>query len=189
MNKWQILALLLGALLLSAPLVRSEEEYDEGDDEGDAAAGGADDDKDVVVVTEKNFEEKVKGSKFALVSGCGRGDGEVSCCCLSRSLPSHRAPRHAARRWSFTLPGAVTARCALCLFLSRGGAPGFWALSLSLARAPRPEPPRLSLSALPRPPHRNSRPSTPRRPRRSRSTIRRSSSPRCARTTRCWPRL
>ena len=68
MNKWQVLALLLGALLLSAPLVRSEEEYEDDSEEGEVPASGGDDEKDVLVVTEKNFEEKVKGSKFALVS-------------------------------------------------------------------------------------------------------------------------
>jgi len=67
MNKWQFLALLLGLLLLSAPLIRSEEDsYEEDEEEGGEDKAG-DDEKDVVVVTEKNFKDTVKGAKFALL--------------------------------------------------------------------------------------------------------------------------
>lgn len=69
MTRAQWLALLLGVLLLTAPLIRAEEEeYEDDDDDtgGDAKDG---DDKDVVVITKDNFDEKIKKSKFALVGG------------------------------------------------------------------------------------------------------------------------
>lgn len=66
MDKRILLAVLFGCLLLSAPLVRSEDDDYEDGDEASAPAGD-DEEKDVVVVTEKNFEEKVKKTKFALV--------------------------------------------------------------------------------------------------------------------------
>jgi protein disulfide-isomerase A1 len=65
MSKWQFFALLLGVLLLTAPLIRAEE--DDYEDEGDEAEKPSDDDPDVVVVTADNFEDKVKKAKFALV--------------------------------------------------------------------------------------------------------------------------
>jgi hypothetical protein len=67
MNKLQWLALLLGLLLVSAPLIRGaeDEDYDDGDEddksESKADAG------DVVVITKSNFKDKVGKSKFALV--------------------------------------------------------------------------------------------------------------------------
>lgn len=72
MSRAQWLALLLGVLLVSAPLIRAEaeEEYEDGDDEEeDAGAAKGDAEKDVVVITKANWEEKVKKSKYALVSG------------------------------------------------------------------------------------------------------------------------
>lgn len=67
MKRAQWLALLLGILLVTAPLIRAdEEEYDDGDDDDEEAASTGED-KDVVVITAANFEEKVKKSKFALV--------------------------------------------------------------------------------------------------------------------------
>jgi hypothetical protein len=64
MTRAQWFALLFGVLLVSAPLIRAEE--DEYDDDEEEAAGG-DSDGDVVVITKDNWEEKVKKSKFALV--------------------------------------------------------------------------------------------------------------------------
>ena len=68
MSRTAILALLLGLMLVAAPLIRAEEadEYDEEAEEGEAPAGD-EAEKDVVIITEDNFEEKVKKSKFALV--------------------------------------------------------------------------------------------------------------------------
>ena len=53
-----VLAALLGCLLLAAPAFGSGG----GDDEGPAV-----DEKDVVVLTDANWDEVIKGSKFALV--------------------------------------------------------------------------------------------------------------------------
>ena len=66
MSKWQFLALLLGVLLLTAPLIKAEEDDYEEEAEGEAEKP-SDDDPDVVVITEANFEETVKKAKFALV--------------------------------------------------------------------------------------------------------------------------
>ena len=62
----QWLALMLGLILVSAPLIKAdEEEYDDDDAEDKEDSKGGD---DVVVITKDNFDDKVKGSKFALVS-------------------------------------------------------------------------------------------------------------------------
>ena len=68
MTRAQWLALLLGILLVSAPLIRAEEEeYEDNDDDDSDSGSGSGDEKDVVVITQANFEDKVKKSKFALV--------------------------------------------------------------------------------------------------------------------------
>lgn len=68
MKRQSWIALLLLGLVLASACVRAEEEdYDEEEGEDAAASGG--DEGDVVVLTKDNFEEKVKQSKFALVSG------------------------------------------------------------------------------------------------------------------------
>ena len=69
MNKL-LIAALFGLILLSAPFVRAEEEEYEDDSAEDTEEKKADgdDDKDVKVLTQKNWDEVVKGSKFALVS-------------------------------------------------------------------------------------------------------------------------
>ncbi|KAI8470781.1 MAG: protein disulfide isomerase 1 [Monoraphidium minutum] len=67
MSQRQWLALLLGVLLVSAPLIRAEEEEYDDDDADDSDDDKGSEEKDVVVITEANFEEKVKNSKFALV--------------------------------------------------------------------------------------------------------------------------
>lgn len=69
MNKL-LIAALFGLLLLSAPFVRADDEEYEDDSSDDAEeAKGDDDEKDVKVITQKNWDEIVKGSKFALVGG------------------------------------------------------------------------------------------------------------------------
>jgi hypothetical protein len=91
-----MLALLLGALALSAPLLRV----------------AADEDL-VVVLTEANFEEKIKGSKFALV----RQQPKIATHDLVRPRPCpspHPPAMHPLpRRLSSTPPGAATARSGL----------------------------------------------------------------------------
>jgi hypothetical protein len=74
MKRAQLLALLFGVLLLSAPLIKAEEEEydDDSEDEAEPEAGSPDE-KDVVVVGKDNWEEKVKKSKFALVRGARSG--------------------------------------------------------------------------------------------------------------------
>lgn len=69
MNKL-LIAALFGLILLSAPFVRAEDEEYEDDSAEDTEEKKAegDDDKDVKVLTQKNWDELVKGSKFALVS-------------------------------------------------------------------------------------------------------------------------
>jgi hypothetical protein len=76
MSRRMLLALLFGLLLVTAPLVRAEEEeYDEADDADDDDDDDGDDgdkatkmdEKDVVVITKDNWEDKIKKSKFALV--------------------------------------------------------------------------------------------------------------------------
>lgn len=64
-----LIAALFGLLLLSAPFVRADdEEYEDDSAEGsDDKAAEGDDEKDVKVITTKNWDEIVKGSKFALV--------------------------------------------------------------------------------------------------------------------------
>ena len=62
-----LLALAFGFLLVAAPLVRAHGDDHDDDDDDEGAAGG-DEEKDVVVLTEKNFDEIIKASKFALVS-------------------------------------------------------------------------------------------------------------------------
>eukprot|EP00878_Enallax_costatus_P040642 GHUV01046972.1.p1 GENE.GHUV01046972.1~~GHUV01046972.1.p1 ORF type:complete len:251 (-),score=40.12 GHUV01046972.1:287-1039(-) len=68
MNKL-LIAALFGLILLSAPFVRAEEEEYEDDSAEDTEEKKADgdDEKDVKVLTQKNWDELVKGSKFALV--------------------------------------------------------------------------------------------------------------------------
>lgn len=69
MSRWTILAVLLGVLLLAAPISRvmaSEDEYAGEEDDGEVAPKG-DDVDDVVVLGGDNFEAVVGASKFALV--------------------------------------------------------------------------------------------------------------------------
>lgn len=68
MNKL-LIAALFGLLLLAAPFVRADDEEYEDDsaDDADDKKGDGDDEKDVKVLTQKNWDELVKGSKFALV--------------------------------------------------------------------------------------------------------------------------
>jgi hypothetical protein len=67
MNKLQWLSLLLGLLLVSAPLIRGaeDEDYDDGDD--DDKSDTKVESGDVVVITKANFKDTVGKSKFALV--------------------------------------------------------------------------------------------------------------------------
>lgn len=68
MSRWTLVALLLGLLLVAAPISRVAAEEDEyGGDDDEEAPAKDDSEKDVVVLTSKNFDEVVKGSKFALV--------------------------------------------------------------------------------------------------------------------------
>lgn len=69
MTRLQWFALLFGLLLVTAPLIRAEEEEyeDDDDDDSEEEASGDADDKDVLVITKDNFDDKIKGSKFALV--------------------------------------------------------------------------------------------------------------------------
>lgn len=81
MTKLQWLALLLGLLLVTAPLIRAEDDDDDDDDDAsdDAEAAGSED--AVVVITKANFEDKIKASKFALVgvaAAVQRGDQLLS---------------------------------------------------------------------------------------------------------------
>ncbi len=86
MARLRALPLLLGVLLLSAPLCRAQEEGDEeflGDEEvGELPEGAYEaqgeeeedfpfDEKDVVVLTASNFTEAIKSHKFVLVSRAG----------------------------------------------------------------------------------------------------------------------
>eukprot|EP00879_Flechtneria_rotunda_P001589 GHRR01001748.1.p1 GENE.GHRR01001748.1~~GHRR01001748.1.p1 ORF type:complete len:106 (+),score=14.56 GHRR01001748.1:179-496(+) len=68
MNKL-FLAALLGLLLVSAPFVRGEEDDYEDDaaDDKEEGASADSEEQDVVVITQKNFDDVVKKSKFALV--------------------------------------------------------------------------------------------------------------------------
>lgn len=73
MSRWQLVALLLGLLLVAAPFAKhngvyADDEY-EDEDGGDAPAEGDADpsEKDVVVITKDNFDTAVKKAKFALV--------------------------------------------------------------------------------------------------------------------------
>ncbi|GAX73180.1 hypothetical protein CEUSTIGMA_g633.t1 [Chlamydomonas eustigma] len=61
MSKFQLVALLMGCLLVAVPFSRNSASAaaDEGDDDDDA--------DDVVVLTTKNFDSVIAGSKFALV--------------------------------------------------------------------------------------------------------------------------
>jgi hypothetical protein len=75
MSHRQWLALMLGLLLVCAPLIRAEEEEYDDDDSDDSKDEKGGEEKDVVVITKDNFESKIKGSKFALVSRRGRARG------------------------------------------------------------------------------------------------------------------
>jgi protein disulfide-isomerase A1 len=68
MNKL-LIAALFGLLLLAAPFVRADDEEYEDDsaDDADDKKEDSEDEKDVKVLTQKNWDELVKGSKFALV--------------------------------------------------------------------------------------------------------------------------
>jgi hypothetical protein len=59
MSKFQLVALIMGCLLVVAPFSRNSASAaaDEDDDDAD----------DVVVLTTKNFDSIISGSKFALV--------------------------------------------------------------------------------------------------------------------------
>jgi hypothetical protein len=73
MDRKLLLAMLLGALLLSAPFARAEDEEYEDDEEASEEGGKADDDEPhVKVITTKNWDETVKAAKYALVSGAWR---------------------------------------------------------------------------------------------------------------------
>ncbi len=80
------LALLVGLLLISAPLLRAEEDdYDsEEDSEDGSAAEGTSDEKDVVVVTKENWPLK---TKYALV-----GDGSLIRGFMSRTASCSCVP-------------------------------------------------------------------------------------------------
>eukprot|EP01026_Neomeris_dumetosa_P075189 TRINITY_DN789_c0_g1_i1.p2 TRINITY_DN789_c0_g1~~TRINITY_DN789_c0_g1_i1.p2 ORF type:complete len:527 (+),score=124.27 TRINITY_DN789_c0_g1_i1:135-1715(+) len=67
MTRVQLLALLFGILLVFSPHIVSgdDDEYDEDDD--DEGGSGDDSEKDVVVLTDKNFDDVINKSKFALV--------------------------------------------------------------------------------------------------------------------------
>jgi protein disulfide-isomerase A1 len=67
MSHRQWLALMLGLLLVCAPLIRAEEEEYDDDDSDDSKDEKGGEEKDVVVITKDNFESKIKGSKFALL--------------------------------------------------------------------------------------------------------------------------
>ena len=67
MSRRAALLALLGLLLVAAPMASlADEDYDEDEDE--KAKGGEDEEKDVVVATQKNWDDVIKKSKFALVS-------------------------------------------------------------------------------------------------------------------------
>jgi hypothetical protein len=71
MSRATLIALLLGLLLVAAPVARvyGEEDADYAEeDEDEAEAGGDDSEKDVVVLTTKNFDETIKKHKFVLAS-------------------------------------------------------------------------------------------------------------------------
>jgi hypothetical protein len=68
LSQKQWFALLVGVLLVSAPLIRAEEEEYEDDDAEEAGGDKGGEEKDVVVITKDNWETAVKKSKFALVS-------------------------------------------------------------------------------------------------------------------------
>lgn len=78
MRSWKLLALVVGCLLLAAPLTQVqstdeddvEDEYEEVDLDPSESAEVEDEEpseKDVVILTSKNFEEIVKKAEFALV--------------------------------------------------------------------------------------------------------------------------
>lgn len=80
MSRAQALALLLGVLLISAPLISADEDYDEDDDD-DAAEKPASSEGDVVNITEDNFEDTVSKKPFALVrplAGLQQPPGQTS---------------------------------------------------------------------------------------------------------------
>eukprot|EP00197_Chlamydomonas_leiostraca_P006170 CAMPEP_0202858778 /NCGR_PEP_ID=MMETSP1391-20130828/1156_1 /ASSEMBLY_ACC=CAM_ASM_000867 /TAXON_ID=1034604 /ORGANISM="Chlamydomonas leiostraca, Strain SAG 11-49" /LENGTH=530 /DNA_ID=CAMNT_0049537733 /DNA_START=11 /DNA_END=1603 /DNA_ORIENTATION=+ len=68
MSRSTLIALLLGLLLVAAPIVRAEDDsYDDEDDDAEAAKPSGDDaEKDVMVLTEKNFDDVIKKHKFVL---------------------------------------------------------------------------------------------------------------------------
>lgn len=132
MRSFQLLALLLGCLLLAAPLTRvhcaedaedDEDEYEEPDeDTGETAKADDVDDseKDVVILTSKNFDNIVMKAEFALVRRwmflplasllfegqiCGNMDILLLCCCCCNSFVFCLICRS-----NFTLLGADTAR-------------------------------------------------------------------------------
>lgn len=78
MSRFNLLALLLGLLLVAAPFTRNfaaaNDEYDEDEEDGEEEAGEGKDpsEKDVVVLTKANWEEFVGQKKFALVWVGGR---------------------------------------------------------------------------------------------------------------------
>lgn len=137
LSRKALLAILLGLLLVSAPLIKAdEEEYDDDDAEEADDKGG--EEKDVVVITKDNFADKIKGSKFALVSTFAWGalllrvPGAIGPRCARRRAPPLAAAAArgvplaaplearlipppcapAPRSSSSTRPGAATARCA-----------------------------------------------------------------------------
>ena len=92
MSKFHLLALLMGVLLVTVPFTRNSALASDDDDDDS-------DDGDVVVLTEKNFDDIVKKSKFALVG--------VKILDLS---PCPRDHLVLVCRSSFTPPGAGIAR-------------------------------------------------------------------------------
>ncbi len=68
MSRYQLLALLFGLLLVSAPFVRADDEYEGDEGEDEEGAPPSSDEKDVVVLTTKNFKDLIKKHKYVLVS-------------------------------------------------------------------------------------------------------------------------
>ena len=80
------IALLLGVLLITAPLTRAEDDddYEDDDDDEEESAASA---SDVVELTAKNFEEHVTKRNYALVRDRRPGSAmplRWRCNCTSR---------------------------------------------------------------------------------------------------------
>jgi len=131
MDRKLLLAMLLGALLLTATFVKADEDdYDDDSEDAGEDKKESDDSPHVKVITTKNWDDVVGKAKYALVRSRRRGARQGAVAPKQLQPPQHdrmEAPSttHAPlvvwcpRRWSSMPLGVDTARfVCVCAVLS-----------------------------------------------------------------------